>query len=763
MKITRNTIHAAAVLSAAFVLLTPLLALAQSQAPTPESFEPTSFDLTGHVIRSIFGDWNNGSVVPVLGEAMRVLNMFALTFGTLMFSYVAVIGTLNTAQDGELLGRKWSSMWVPLRFVFGTAMLVPLASGYSTIQHLILWLALVGGGSASQIWGAALNGFTNPDKAAEIIVNSEDQRNRAKGLMRQVLKAEVCNAVLQSNFAETSTPSNFTMTGPINSPIVTDPVNPGAYYVRGYSFTWGDTSGMSGKSAEACGNLTTSTFTDGGDTQLSFGGTYGTTPQSAAVSTCSATSDIRSSYESISNGQARGIQAAVPILRNLAAQMTAKAAPGGTTPQVTRGQIEAAITQAAAAYSAQASPANNAVAAAATKKLTCFIEGSKEAGWMMASSSFFQMGRIRSAASSALAIQPEFHSRSDTDKAPSSTYVGAGEAPMYEDIEAAENRIADTFKGEANGDEWWRGNFGQWISRRLGYAFSFDPSSSKHALVQIKDTGDVILNTAGGAVTAGITVYVAQSMASNTIIGKAADAVTGFFSGLKALMEVAGPVVYMGFIALFGVGITMAFLIPMLPFMLSIGSILGWLMALFSAMVAAPIWLAGHLHPEGDGFAGKAVGGYMILLETVTRPIFIVFGLIGAFVIIDPMLRFVAWSFQASMQSVQGNSTTGVISIAVFAGMYVSIVWTVCRQSAQLIHSLSEKVYNWIGGQNAGYDQARDFGAAAQQNTGKAAAGVERALQQTSAGAARSAENRRKVLHGQAQSAKSQMDDDVID
>lgn len=139
-------------------------------------------------------------------------------------------------------------------------------------------------------------------------------------------------------------------------------------------------------------------------------------------------------------------------------------------------------------------------------------------------------------------------------------------------------------------------------------------------------------------------------------------------------------------------------------------------MAVFSAVVAAPIWLAGHLNPDGDGFAGqRAAGGYMILLETATRPLFIVLGLIGAFLILDPMCKFVAIAFSATVNSVQANSVTGLASIAVLVCLYVVMIWTVVRTSLTLTYDLAQKVYQWIGGQFAGYEKAQEFGQSAQQ------------------------------------------------
>lgn len=722
---------AAAFLAAA---LLPLVAGAQT-APTVDSFQATDNDLTTHVLRSIFGDWKSGSMVPMLGEAMRVLNIFALTFGTAMFTYVAVIGTLNTAQDGELLGKKWSSMWVPLRFVFGTAMLVPLASGYSTVQHIILWLAMAGGGGASMVWSAAMHSFTEPDKAVLAVQGTEEYRNRVKTMMRKVLQAQACSAHMGERYQGVAS-FGLTIT-PHGDPNSTTPPLGVWRTSHGYTFEWGDLTGDAVKPRDVCGSLTTTDFAVQASREVDLTSAYtqaapqGALPSSTSSSTGTAT---WAAYKSMVNAQAKGVKAAADSM--VPAALILAQVPGyslNVPANATADQRDAARAQLVAAtlatatsiYLAETAPATALLGTVSLKKMTDYLSATQDSGWMLASSSFFQMSKIRSSATGAIGSLPEFTSPETSE---ASQTFGVAEAPLYEDIHAVSAKIAAagneggecfTLKGLITG----KSEIGECIARKIGEEMSFDPDESSHALVQLKDTGDSLLTFAGATATAVSTIYITSQAATESWIGKGVNAVTGAGGAISATFDVLGPLLYMGFLGLFGIGITMAFLLPMLPFMLSIGSILGWLMALFSAVVAAPVWLAGHLHPEGDGIAGRAVGGYMILLETVTRPIFIVFGLLGAFVIMDPVLRFVAWAFQANMRAVQAESATGIISIGVLASIYVAVVWTVVRQSLQLIHSLSEKVYNWVGGQNAGYDQARDFGAAAQQNAARAAGG----------------------------------------
>lgn len=718
---TKRTHVKAAFLAGLFsLLLAPVLAYAQT---TADSFEPTDKDMTRWVIGSIFGDWNTGSQVPMLGAAMQVLNMFALTFGTLMFTYVAVIGTLNTAQDGEILGKKWSSMWIPLRFTAGTALLVPLASGYSTIQHFILWLALAGGGAASQVWGAAIGGFSGTQ--AQTVVLSQDFEAKLQGMARDILKAEVCSQANQHTRSVNGVLAPFGLSEkPASDTSMADPMMGD---VNSYSrtFRWGALDGTTGESADSCGMVKTSTFTDVGGTSFQLApnrmlaGTGINAPGTYANGSLGDDQGSRDAMKArgraFIDAQASGIMAASAQLRPLARRM-AEANPNA--PAVTTAEIATAIKAAASSYRAIILPTVNSTAQSFDQRLTRFTEASKEAGWLMAGSTFFQMAQIRSAASKMTQSVPSVTSGAlqKADAVP-----GVVDASLTADIEAMEAQIDKNFKGDAG--DWW--NPGEKLAYVLGKFVSVDPASDKHALVQIKDTGDrIIVGTeiAAAGMVAATTVSLA---AGNSAPGKVVDMISGVKTTALELLHMALPAIYAGFIACFGVGVTMAFVIPMLPFTLTIGSIVGWLMALFSAVVAGPVWLAGHLHPEGDDIAGKGIGGYMILLETVTRPIFIVFGLIGAFLIMDPILKLVSLMFKANMSSLEGNSTTGIVATVVLAMLYAGIVFTTVKSTMTLVYVLSETVYRWIGGAHAGMEQAREFNHEAQGAAGAATKGLQ--------------------------------------
>src|SRR5689334_9138292 len=73
------------------------------------------------------------STMTVFASMFKIFNLTVLTVGALIIVYTTIMGVMQTAHEGEFLGKKWHKLWTPLRMVFGIATLVPTSSGYSAI------------------------------------------------------------------------------------------------------------------------------------------------------------------------------------------------------------------------------------------------------------------------------------------------------------------------------------------------------------------------------------------------------------------------------------------------------------------------------------------------------------------------------------------------------------------------------------------------------------------------------------------------------
>lgn len=140
--------------------LCPSLVLA---ADSSLSFAPPPSDYSVVFLGNIFGIVDgvlHGSGSQIMGTMFGVFNSAVLALGGIIIMYTLLVSTMNTAQEGQMLGQKWSSIWVPMRSTLGLALLIPKASGYCLMQIFIMWVVIQGVGAADKVWEAAL-GYLN--------------------------------------------------------------------------------------------------------------------------------------------------------------------------------------------------------------------------------------------------------------------------------------------------------------------------------------------------------------------------------------------------------------------------------------------------------------------------------------------------------------------------------------------------------------------------------------------------------------------------
>jgi len=180
---------------------------------TLNQFTPPASDLSVEYLREVFGsiigfihsgsNVDSGQPSDVLGAMMKIFNSSILFLGMVFMGYTTIKGTIDSAHDGEILGRKMSSIWVPLRTVGGMAVLLPLGSGYSLIQIFILWLALQGVGIGDAIWKAAIEQINHDNMISRPMIPD------SRPLAANILKFQVCAAAMNKQFQESNRPTRI--------------------------------------------------------------------------------------------------------------------------------------------------------------------------------------------------------------------------------------------------------------------------------------------------------------------------------------------------------------------------------------------------------------------------------------------------------------------------------------------------------------------------------------------------------------------------
>ena len=186
------------------VLLTlfPILAAADDSL----SFTPPPTDYSVVFLGNIFGIVDgilHGTGSQIMGSMFAVFNAAVLALGGMVIMYTLIVSTMNTAHEGQMLGQKWSSIWIPVRSTVGLALLIPKASGYCLMQIFVMWIVVQGVGAADKVWDAALSylnrggviiqGQMDPTKALLASGSSG-----VAGGAQAILEGQVCMLALQN-------------------------------------------------------------------------------------------------------------------------------------------------------------------------------------------------------------------------------------------------------------------------------------------------------------------------------------------------------------------------------------------------------------------------------------------------------------------------------------------------------------------------------------------------------------------------------------
>ena len=243
----------------ALLALSPLIGFS---AEDSISFAPPVGDASVVYLGNIFGQVDgvlHGSGSHIMGRMFAVFNAAVLALGGMIITYTLLVSTMNTAQEGEMLGKKWSSIWVPLRATGGMALLMPKASGYCMLQVFVMWIVVQGVGAADKVWNAALDYLnrggvvihaqTDPTKS---LIDQGKQPAIGKGASA-ILQGQVCMQGLQNliekqlaelkKLAEGEAPSGACFKGTSGGPAL-GPDNPWARFKTVLHGTGSSTQGL---------------------------------------------------------------------------------------------------------------------------------------------------------------------------------------------------------------------------------------------------------------------------------------------------------------------------------------------------------------------------------------------------------------------------------------------------------------------------------------------------------------------------------------
>lgn len=604
-----------------------------------------------------------GGVPGAFEKTMGVFNAAMMTIGGIIAAYTLVVGAMQTAHDGDMLGKQWSSMWIPIRTALGVGMVVPVAGGYCVAQLLFGFLIGQGVAAADNVWSAYVDATSTPEGLAPTIVMPA-----VADLAKGVLVSQLCVEGYNSSVIEG-----------MNSKMTAKSSDNARYY------------GING--GNDCGGVAYSTL------------------QLAAAEVKAAllgTTTDPSAFNTVKDAHIAALLTLEKAMNKTALEVVAFANEGAKEPNVIAA-VNAAISQYQKTVAASAS--------VFTQKddMKKFMDAAKEDGWLLAGAWFMKSAQMQDEVRRAIANVP-------TATAPSldsSSYAAGGDTGKF--VQALAGivsrsggaRIADKDVADAAGRVGDSSNPFSRVVKDLSASIFTDGvlsaltlNTNRHPMMAMKDFGDNLMVGSELGIIAGVAM-IGASEGTKATNGSAWGEVLGFLSmgTSKAIAgAAAGALNAVGWImiaicsTIFVFAASVAVFLPMLPFLLYFGATCGWLLLCIQAVIAAPLWAVMHLNPHGDGLAGNARQGYLLLLGVTLRPVLITCGYVAALTALSPVLGAFNEVFASAFKMSQTGSLAGLGTSVMMIAIYFGSVVYLIKHVIGFIHKIGDDIMRWVGG-----------------------------------------------------------------
>ena len=155
---------------------------------------------------------------------------------------------------------------------------------------------------------------------------------------------------------------------------------------------------------------------------------------------------------------------------------------------------------------------------------------------------------------------------------------------------------------------------------------------------------------------------------------------------------IAGPLV--------AVGISLSFILPLLPFFFWIVGLAGYFLLVVEAIVGSSLWALAHFRLDGDGLSGHfGQRGWLILFALLTTPPLMVLGYFVGMILFKITTALLDAGFYFAMGSLVNSSPiVGIFGLIATGFLLVMAYITIIERSFSLIVEFPNRVLSWVGG-----------------------------------------------------------------
>lgn len=640
-------------------------------------FEPATNDISMKFLKEIFGSLFGGGT-DAFGQAMDTFNGACLIVAGTLATYTLLAGTIGTAHDGEMLGKKFSSAWLPIRYGLFTGALIPIFNGYTMAQMILASLITQGIGIADNAWSFYMN---QPYQSA-IVKVQETTKYDITNLAEKIFFSQMCVKANQNEFNN----------GNIDSILGLD-----KQYSYGMSFdsstntyNFGDTNGTNTDSNDnSCGSVKLADKVENSTIQAN--NSISNSGKLGALDSLFVPADV----SGINTAQQTATKKLIEEMGTLADSVIKDKSLDNQKAKTYYDKIGSSV----ANYITTIESAGKNTA----KNQSKVSEKAKEYGWAIAGSYFTNIVVTNNKISTAIGSIPTSsisydstlgNSKENLDKAIKILSTGNSN---FTGLSASKDK--EKAKADMSIDARLTNTVIKFFTK---IDFTNLKNDLRHPIIVLAEMGDRLLDAYTHLIIAVLAIAVGTG---------AVGAIVSVFSGAgQAIISTTGTVLsaFLKLIAIplalcLGTAITAGYIIPNLPFMMWLGIFMGWLVAVVTLIVGSGIWITFHLTPEGHDLTGKGSAGYMILLNGLIKPIASILGLIATITISGLLGEFVNKVFYQAFSYSQGdgNGLMSFFKIIIFAFIYTGIMFYLTYKSMTLPAYIADKILELVGGSDS--------------------------------------------------------------
>jgi conjugal transfer/type IV secretion protein DotA/TraY len=651
-------------------------------------------DWAAQIIKAVFpvsgSSTSLGATSSVIGLLVSQVTGFVAAIAMAWLCYATLMQIHRGAETARLLSSNMTSMFI-VRLGFAAVMMYPLSSGFSAGQSAVVQAAMWGVGMARSLYNNAVKAV-GPDA----MVIDPPMIPGTRSVVSALIQDELCRSlvnVISGNSNLVPAPNPVTVTMPDGGQIQT----------WSYSMSAGNETGT-----PVCGSLTLRNTSSGAQSVA------GVTVDKAALLSNAITTvlnnDIRSQVQQVAQNyfntrKASSLQPLMGILSTATADYTQK---------LTQVATDAASSLRSAMQDATQARNGNVGLSTGQTQLSAL-------GWASAGAYYLEFARLNGVTLSLISSTPEINLPS---------YQGLGRslstdmAPFVQSSQAFMTRLqsyvtttdglsppggnAELFSGAVPGEDgadvlerlYRKIGISDWMLQKItSYML---PSSSMwiDPFGSLMKLGNFLINVA--LVTLGGAALLASSTSSTALT--AWQVLTLQWGGAAAtvvahdLVNFLATPIFLGAAGLLIPGLTIAFVLPMVPFAMWFAGVMGWIILVCEAVIAVPLWMLAHMTFQGEGLHGRGAEGYSLLFNVIFRPALMVVGLfLGYFIFASGswLIRQgfgIAAGFTLSNGGLLTNVLGVVVMVSIFVMMHVALAIMSFRMISLLPHHLPKLI-----------------------------------------------------------------------